>query len=328
MVVRSMASGCVIIFLMILVQNPEELLVLRIIQGALTGSVAASQALVAAAVPRERLGFAMGLMQTAMFTGNSVGPLIGGQLVVHIGYRDTFLAAAAMLLLATMMVWLLVDEQFVHVQPRAGKETRGLLADARIIFGDQQLALLILVLCVVQFGGQIVGPVLPVFVQQLGSNSSDAAAQAGNVFAAAGLGSAVTAVLAGRWLDRFGHHRTVLLVATALSALLTIPQAHVSSVNQLYVLRGLIGMTLGVMLATSSAMLTMWTPPHRRGSVIGLSAGVNAGGQAIGQVSGSALASTLGIRSVFYFTAGVLALVSLTVGALLKESAAPPGEGE
>jgi len=99
-------------------------------------------------------------------------------------------------------------------------------------------------------------------------------------------------------------------------------------VDQLYVLRGLFGMTLGVMLATSSAMLTMWTPAHRRGSVIGLSAGVNAGGQAIGQVSGSALASTLGIRSVFYFTAGVLALVSLAVGGLLRGPAAALEEVE
>jgi len=233
-----------------------------------------------------------------------------------------------MLLLATLMVWLLVDEQFTPAPPRAGTAPRGFWSDSRTVFADRQLALLILVLCVVQFGGQIVGPVLPVFVQQLGSNSTDAAAQAGNVFAAAGLGSALTAVIAGRWLDRFGHHRTVLLVATAVSALLTIPQAQVSSVDQLYVLRGLFGMTLGVMLATSSAMLTMWTPAHRRGSVIGLSAGVNAGGQAIGQVSGSALASTLGIRSVFYFTAGVLALVSLAVGGLLRGPAAALEEVE
>jgi len=53
MVVRSMLSGAVLIFLMIFVQNPGELLVLRVLQGMLTGSVAASQALVSAAVPRE-----------------------------------------------------------------------------------------------------------------------------------------------------------------------------------------------------------------------------------------------------------------------------------
>jgi MFS family permease len=82
MVVRAMGSGAILIFLMSLVQNPSELLVLRILQGALSGSIAASQALVAAAVPRERLGFAMGLMQTAIFAGSSIGPLVGGQLDV------------------------------------------------------------------------------------------------------------------------------------------------------------------------------------------------------------------------------------------------------
>src|SRR5262249_1331531 len=110
MVVRAMGSGAVIICLMIFVRNPQELLVLRILQGVLSGSVAASQALVASTVPRERLGFAMGLMQTAIFTGNSIGPLVGGQLDVRVGFQATFLVAAGMLAIAALLVAFLVEE--------------------------------------------------------------------------------------------------------------------------------------------------------------------------------------------------------------------------
>jgi len=319
MVVRAMGSGAGLVLLMIFVRNPEELLAIRIMQGALSGSVAASQALVSSVVPRERLGFAMGLMQTALFTGNSIGPLLGGQLDVHVGFQTTFLVAALMLAIATLLVLFLVEEEFVPAAAPRGTPRRGFWKDARVILRNRQLALLILVLCAVQFGGQIVGPILPVFVQNLGGNSKNAAALAGNVFAIAGICSAITAVLAGRLMDRRGHFRLILIGATLGSALLNVPQAFVTDINQLYILRGLEGLVLGGMLATSSTMLSLGTPREWRGAAIGLSAGANAAGQAIGQISGSTIAGVLGIRSVFLCTAGVLALVCLAVAIWIKE---------
>ncbi len=319
MVVRAMGSGAVLICLMIFVTNPGELLTIRILQGVLAGSVAASQALVSSAVPRERLGYAMGLMQTALFMGNSIGPLLGGQMDVHFGFRTTFLTAAALLAIATLIVVFFVDEEFTPVAQRANVPRRSFGQDARAILQNRQLALLILVLCAVQFGGQIVGPILPVFVQQLGGNSSNAAALAGNVFSIAGICSAVTAVFAGRLMDRRGNFRVILIGATLGSALLNIPQAFVTDINQLYILRGLEGLVLGGMLATSSTMLSLGTPRERRGAAIGLSAGANAAGQAIGQLGGSTIAGVFGIRSVFLCTAGVLAMVCAAVAIGVKE---------
>ncbi len=309
MVVRAMASGAVIVFLMTVVQNPPELLVLRIVQGMLTGSVAASQALVASSVPRERLGLAMGAMQTALFTGASIGPLVGGQLVVHVGFRTTFFVASAFLATAAVLVTFLVEEQFTPVKERQDQVRRSLRGDVRSILGNRQLALIIMVVCAVQFGGQIVAPILPVFVQDLGATSNNAAALAGNVFSIAGICSAITAVAAGRLLDRRRRFRIVLIGATMSAALLNVPQSFATSINQLYVLRGLEGLALGGMLATSTTMMSLGTPAEWRGATIGLSAGANAAGQALGQVGGSTIASTLGIRSVFLVTAGVLALV-------------------
>jgi len=224
-----------------------------------------------------------------------------------------------MLAIAALLVAFLVEENFVPAPPHHGGPRRGFWRDARVIFRDRQLALLILVLCAVQFGGQIVGPILPVFVQDLGGNSKNAAALAGNVFSIAGICSALTAVFAGRLMDRRGRFRLVLIGATLGSALLNVPQAFVTNINQLYILRGLEGLVLGGMLATSSTMLSLGTPPEWRGAAIGLSAGANAAGQAIGQISGSTIAGTLGIRSVFLCTAGVLALVCAAVAIGIRE---------
>jgi len=328
MVVRAMGSGAVLVFLMTVVQNPQELLILRVVQGMLTGSVAASQALVAAAVPRERLGLAMGAMQTALFTGASIGPLVGGQLVVRVGFETTFVIAAALLAVAALLVAFFVEEQFTPGAVRHDEPRRSLLGDVRAILRQRQLALVIVVICAVQFGAQIVAPFLSVFVQDLGATPQNAAAQAGNVFSIAGICSALTAIAAGRFMDRRGRFRLVLIGTTLAAAMLNVPQAFTASINQLYVLRGLEGLAMGGMLATSTTMLSLGTPAEWRGATIGLSAGANAAGQALGQVSGSAIASSLGIRSVFLVTASVLALVSAAVALGVREPEPPDDEEE
>jgi DHA1 family multidrug resistance protein-like MFS transporter len=322
MVVRSMASGAVIVFLMLFVQNPGELLVLRILQGMLTGSVAASQALVSAAVPREKLGFSMGMMQMALFAGSSVGPLLGGQLDDHLGFRPTFLIAALMLVLAALLVMRYVNEDFKPAARTGSAKGMGFWQSARSLLSNREIAVLILVLGVVQFGGQIVGPILPVFVQELGGSSGNAATLAGNLFAVAGLGSAVTAVLAGRITDRRGHFKLLLVLATLATALIYIPQYSVQTIDEFYILRGLTGLTIGAMLATAAAMLSMSTPREQRGAAIGLSAGISSAGQAVGQLGGSTIASAFGMRSVFLVTAGVLGIVTLVVGIGVHEPAA------
>ncbi|MDQ3811325.1 MAG: MFS transporter, partial [Chloroflexota bacterium] len=78
MLVRSMLGGAVVIAAMGFVADVWQLLGLRIVQGAVTGSQAAAAALVAGVVPAARAGFALGLIATSVQVGNTVGPAIGG----------------------------------------------------------------------------------------------------------------------------------------------------------------------------------------------------------------------------------------------------------
>jgi len=97
MVQRSMFGGAVILGLMGLVHNVNQLLILRLLQGAVTGTIAASVALVSSVTPKRRMGYSLGLMQMAVFTGASVGPWLGGAMADHFGYRAPFAVTAALL---------------------------------------------------------------------------------------------------------------------------------------------------------------------------------------------------------------------------------------
>src|SRR5437660_9651696 len=109
MVLRAMLIGGLIIALMGLVQNVEEFLVLRVLQGMFTGTIAAATALVATIVPRDRLAASMGQLQTSVYVGIAAGPVLGGLIAQAVGIRGTFFVAGAMLAVSGLLVW-----QFVH----------------------------------------------------------------------------------------------------------------------------------------------------------------------------------------------------------------------
>src|SRR5437763_9291850 len=67
MVLRAAFGGGLVIGLMGLTQNIWQFLVLRLIQGAMTGVVAAASALAISFVPRARVGMALGLIQMSAF---------------------------------------------------------------------------------------------------------------------------------------------------------------------------------------------------------------------------------------------------------------------
>src|SRR5258708_1631845 len=80
MLVRSMIGGAVVVAAMGFVGDVWQLLAVRLGQGAVTGSQAASPALVAAAPAANQLWFALGLGSAAVLARNSIGTRgVGGR---------------------------------------------------------------------------------------------------------------------------------------------------------------------------------------------------------------------------------------------------------
>jgi DHA1 family multidrug resistance protein-like MFS transporter len=100
MVVRATFGGAVLILLMGFVRSAEELTLVRALQGLVTGVVPAASALVAAAAPRDRTGYAMGVLQLGLWSGVAVGPLIGGFMADTWGFRSAFITTSVLLVLA------------------------------------------------------------------------------------------------------------------------------------------------------------------------------------------------------------------------------------
>ena len=166
MVVRAMSCGCVLAVLSSFAQQPWHVLVLRLLEGATIGTVSASVAFVASTVPKDRLGFSLGLMQMAVFSGASIGPFVGGYLSDLLGYRHTLWVSGSLLGLGALVAYIFARENFVR-QGTAQAKRPSFLAATRAHLHNKLLLVLIAVPMLEQTANQSVQPIVPLFVQHL-----------------------------------------------------------------------------------------------------------------------------------------------------------------
>ncbi len=321
MVVRAMFAGSLTIGLMSLATSPWHLLILRFVEGGFTGTVTASTTLVAATTPRERMGFGLGMMQMAVFSGASVGPLFGGILADQIGYRPTFVVAGSMLFIGGIIVLTQVREQFTR--PARGSVDEQSSQRLRALLLSSAMLAMIAVMLALRVASSAIQPIMPLYVEQLARSTSAVATLSGLTLGIAGLTSAVASITLGRMADRIGQ-RPVLIACSLGVGLLYLPQAFAGSVTQLIVLQGLFGIAAGGVMPTANAIVAHLTPAERRGAVFGFTAAATSLGGFIGPLGGSSLAASVDIRYVFLASG----LLMLAVGAWVARAVRGADLGE
>jgi DHA1 family multidrug resistance protein-like MFS transporter len=304
MIQRAMFGGALMMTAMGFVQNVQQLVVLRGIQGALSGTVAAATTLVASSAPRNQSGYALGLLQMAVWIGASVGPLMGGLLADALGYRPVFWVTGGCLLLSGLTVWRFVEEDF---QPRA-KEKDGAVGGfwhgLALVVRTRSLVSLFSVRITARLAARLMGPVLPLFIQSLVPTSTRIASLTGLVSGATAGASAVGAVTLGRASDRLGYRR-VLVACSVAMAVLYVPQFFVTSPWQLLGLQAAAGLAMSGVLASVSALLANLAPEGHQGAVYGVDASAVSVANGVGPMLGASVAAAFGLRAPFLLAAGV-----------------------
>lgn len=324
MVLRSMFAATITITLMGFATQPWHLLGLRFIEGAFSGTVTASTALVAATAPKERTGFALGMIQTAVFSGASLGPLFGGVLAAQIGYRATFWVASGMLATGGVIVLFLVQERFAPVVHRESSR-RGFRANFDVLAGRIMLTM-VLVMLIIRLAASATQPILPLFVETLSDvRAQDQAALAGVILGVAGLTSAISSVILGRLGDRLGYRRILFWCALG-GGLLYLPMVAVQAAWQLAVLQALFGVAAGGLIPSANAIVVNVTAPERRGVVFGLMAGSASLGGFFGPLAGAGIAAGFGFGVAFFSTGVALLMLALAIYLTVKPRPAAVSE--
>lgn len=311
MVERSMFGGAVILLMMAFVTNAEQLVLLRAIQGFITGTIAAANALIAAITPRDRTGYAMGLLQVGMGTGVALGPLIGGAIADAYGYNAAFYITAVLLLIAGICVFFGVEEKFEKPAIQA-RRSSGFMQDWKHVLSAPGILTVYGMRFISQLGNMMIVPIAPLFIQTLLTESSRLNTFTGLVVGASSATTTISAVYLGKLGDRVGHKRVVVTSAVCAMVLYVLHNL-VNAGWQLLVLQALVGIALGGIIPSLSALLANLTQTGETGAVYGLDNSINAAGRSIAPMLGSGIAYWFTLRTTFTATA-ILFLVTALLG--------------
>ncbi|MBO7089103.1 MAG: MFS transporter, partial [Lentisphaeria bacterium] len=238
MLLRSYVGGAVAIGLISIAQDPVTLVILRVVQGAFCGTMSASQTLLSTQTPREHTGFALGALNSAMFSGTIAGSFAGGYVAEYAGYRPAFLISAVCMALAFVAVYFFFRE-YPHARntPPGPNGLRGVVRALRPETAQIAYLLPILVIMgLVMFSRSFDNSFVPIFVQKLHGDIRGASRITGALSGLCGLAGVVSGFLLGYLADHYPPGR-LAVISSVLTAAFMFSISFVWGLAALFVLR-------------------------------------------------------------------------------------------
>jgi DHA1 family multidrug resistance protein-like MFS transporter len=315
MMLRSLAGLGIVFLLQAAVSDPWLFMGLRLSLGVFAGINAATLALVAAVIPRERLGLGLGWVQTGRFVGSTAGPAIGGLLGDLLGFRAAYVVAGVV----SVALFAASAAALPNPAPVAkGRGGHGLRAGLRYVGANRALLPLVLVIFFVQFGLGVVQPYIPFLVERLVPTRENLASTAGVIISAGSLTAAASGLAAGWLADRHGY-LGLIVAGAALSAVFQVLHVLVQTTDQLFAVRFLMGLTYGGLQPLVNGLIALMVPRERTGLVFGLASSAQAAGNLLGPILGSLIAVGFGLDAPFYLGAAMLALLAIVALRFVRE---------
>jgi DHA1 family multidrug resistance protein-like MFS transporter len=334
MVERSLVSFVVLFAAMAFVTRLWHVLAIRAVQGLFAGYGSLSVAMAAESAPRDRMPNAIGAVQTAQRIGPGVGPVIGGLFAQLFGLRNAFLATAGFYAVALIIVHAMYDDRAIHAQPADAAET------GRVTFWNvlafHNFILMMSVIFGMQFVDRSFGPILPLYVEQVGVTHARVPLVSGALFSIMAFTGALGHHFCGKLLrkssgtavrpsptDGAGRitgyaSRTVIAGSVAAAGLGAGLFAISGNLWLMAAAAVLFGFGVGVAMTASYSAAGAVIPPGAHGAGFG----VLTSASLVGMASSPFIAGFLGgasIRIVFVVDLAMMALLAIVVRKTMTE---------
>jgi DHA1 family multidrug resistance protein-like MFS transporter len=235
-----------------------------------------------------------------------LGPLAGGIIVAHTGYRVVFWLTGVIMLPVFLLTICLVQEHFTrHTDQPAPtfKAVRQSLPQPRIILG------MVLTTMIIQITDKSISPILSLYVRELVRQPGQVTIFSGIVASAPGLVMLFFAPLFGRIGDRIGQYK-ILLFGLIASLLFYLLLGLTHNIWQVITLRLLIGISDAALAPSVQIILSKNTPVAVTGRVFSYNQTMQSVGAIIGPLIGATVAASLDYRYIF-FSAAIFIMLNL-----------------
>ena len=318
MLLRANFGAAVVLVLMATVRSVEALVVLRLLQGLLAGTVTAAQAMVTSTTPENRSGTALGALSAAVYSGTMAGTFLGGIFAEYFGYRYSFLGSALLLVLAGLLIVFGTREEFIP--PPRQQNSNGSTAAASAIAPAVPLLLLTVTM---SFCRQYDNSLFPLLVQEIHGSIQGAAFWTGSISAVAGLAGFLAGIVFGRLADRVDAPR-LAKVSSVGAALFMVPQGLLYGFLLLFPARFGMVFCAGGLEPVFQVWLAKVTSVERRGSAFGWAATARSVGWVGAPLVSGLIASGFGLRSIYLVGGLQYLLLVLLIGYVGKRLAHGP----
>ena len=314
MVLRAIFGLAVSQFLVGLSQDVVQLFIFRMVQGALSGFIAAALALVASNTPKEKSGYAIGFLASSTAAGNLLGPFVGGLLADAFGYRNVFFITSAMCAVSGILVWLFVKE----LNQSRNKENN-VLDNYKFVFGTKGLRYSMVLLVITAMGISMIQPLFALFIESKVGNVTYLATLTGSVFGVLGLFQVISSSFWGKLNDKKSINKNLVfaLIGAGLGYAL-----HIITVGvwELIPIRALLGFCAGGVLPSIYSYISKHSPDNLKGGLMGIASSVTMLGNLIGPISSGYIASVTSINFVFVLSGALLVAGAFIAYNTLKEA--------
>ncbi len=307
MALRALFAYVILLSLSAYVTSVWQLLALRLGIGLFGGIGPLGLAMATAGAPREHTGRAVGLVQAAQILSAAIGPFAGGAFADSLGFRSTFLVAAAACAGAFVLVAVYYVERPRDDEARQASDGTRLADVLRL----PHVAGLLVVLFLVNFIGRSFTPILPLHLRDLGVAASRLSLSTGILISLYSLAAALSAAVLGR-LSRQHPPARLLMLSLVAGALTVAPMALVDGFPPLLLCGTLLGLASGGALTLCYTIGGLAVPGERRAAAFGFFSGAALFGGAVAPAAAGLLAH-LGLRSIYWVNAALFVLLAAAI---------------
>jgi DHA1 family multidrug resistance protein-like MFS transporter len=299
MLMRATIAGAIVVGLMGLATSPWHVLGLRLLQGCLTGTVAAATVLVSASATEEKAGSRLGAFQTMVFIAAAAGPFVGGLFAEVFGMRNSFGVTSALLAASGLLVMFGVSEVRNAREGDEKEEVPEGPLPWRVLMPG------LFALFVVNASTTAVIPAIPGFLDTLMESSRQVAGLSGQIIGTGALAAALGSFVGGRLAERYGTRRMIFCALT-LAGMASLPQAMSENVAEFWGLRIVASFFLGSIIPVANLVIRESVSRERQGAAFGVAASATSVAFGVGPLGGGFLASAFGFSVPFLVPGAML----------------------
>ena len=290
---RATAANALLWFSMAFAHSVWQLFLLRVVLGILGGFTNVAVALVTQLTPKEKVPSVIGTLQSWQILSAAIGPLVGGILATTIGVRNTFMFTGLVNFGSLLSILLLYRDEDI-ASPLKPAETG---ESSPRFWKRPEYFTALMILFFVNMADRTFGPIIPLFLEELGTPRVGLEMVAGVLISAAAFGEAFSAWLSGKLASKISLRR-LITGRLILSIVVLLPMIAVQTTQQFSILRVMLALLAGGTLTLALSAAHHVIPSEHRGTGFALLSGTSMLGGAAGPILAGGLAG-VSIRAIF-----------------------------